>query len=468
LPPRITKQQSAPPMKNSPFIIASLLVGSVAVSSCSSNKIASSGVDDNLYFMASDVKMATEFAVANNTPQSFRNITQEPALAEENFSSRNVNPEYISRYQATENATTSDDGVVYFDELATDQNTTGNIHAYDNYSTAGNGNGNGYNGFSNVNFNFGLGYGFSPFGWGMSPYMGLNYGLGFMPGFSFGLGFGMGYPMFPGYGFGYPMYGYPMYGYGYPMHRFGYPMYSGFGYPVYSGYPGYVLPGGEYGDRRVVSGARPTRGSSIANTGVRRTDAGVMPGTARSQARNNANAVNPSARRVVASESGRASRDFSNSQNDYYNSRGRVATTRNNNSPAADRAVSTRSRTSVPSARPATTNAAGSNVRNYASPSRGNSDYNTRTSSPSYNRGTVPTYNRNASPSYNNRSTSPSYDRGSSPSYNRSTTPSRTNNTPSYSAPSRTNSGGSFSAPSRSSGGSSGGSTGGSRGGRGN
>src|SRR5690606_24257649 len=223
-------------MKKSPIIIASLLVGSVALSSCSSNKIASSGADDNLYFMASDVKMATEFAVANNNPQSFKNITQEPALAEENFSSRNVNPEYISRYQSTEDATASDDGVVYFDESATEQTTTGNIHAYDNYSVAGNGNG----GFSsNVNFNFGLGMGFSPFGWGMSPYMGFNYG--FMPRWSFGmgLGYGFGYPMFPGYGFGYPMYdyGFPMYGYGYPIYRYGYPMYAGFGRPIYSGYP---------------------------------------------------------------------------------------------------------------------------------------------------------------------------------------------------------------------------------------
>jgi hypothetical protein len=461
-------------MKKSPFIIASLLVGSVAVSSCSSNKIASSGADDNLYFMASDAKIATQYAVANNTPQSFKNISQEPTLAEENFSSRNVNPEYISRYQSTQDLSTSDDGVVYFDELASDQNTTGNIHAYDNYTTLGNGNGS--NGFSNVNFNFGLGFGYNPFAWGMSPFMG--YGMGFMPRFSLGLGLGFGYPMFPGYGFGFPSYGFgfPSYGFGYPM--YGYPMYGyGFGNPMYRygypmyGNPIYVLPGGEYGDRRIVSGARPTRGSAVTSTGIRRTEAGVMPNTARSQARSSASAANPAARRVVSSESGRvASRDFSNSQNDYYNtSRGRVATTRNTSSPAADKTVSTRSRTSTPSARPTVTTPSGNNGRNYSTPMRGgNSDYNSRTTSPSYNRSTVPTYNRNTSPSYNNRTTSPSYDRGTTPSYNRSTTPSRTNNTPSYSAPSRTNSGGSFSSPSRSSGGSSGVSTGGSRGGRGN
>ncbi|OOG73160.1 hypothetical protein B0E43_14735 [Algoriphagus sp. A40] len=417
--------------------------------------------------MASDVKLATQYAVENNNPQSFKNISEEPALAEENFSSRNVNPEYISRYQATENATTSEDGVVYFDEGAQDQNTTGNINAYDNYSAAGEQSG---SSSPNVNFNFGMGFGYSPYGWGMSPYMGMSYGMGFMPGLSIGIGFGFGYPMYPSYGYGYPMYPmYPSYGYGYPM----YPMYPGYGYPVYPGYPSYVLPGGEYGDRRVVYGARPTRGSSITNTGIRATEAGVMPSTARAQARGNTAAVNSSARRLVSSENTRgATRDFSSSQNDYYNSsRSRVATTRNTNSPATDRAVNTRSRSTIPSARPSV-NSSGDAIRNYASPSRGsNPSINNRTSSPSYNRGTVPSYNRNTTPSYNNRSTSPSYNRGTTPSYNRSVTPSRSNdNTSTFSAPSRTSTGGgsSFSTPSRSSGGSSGGSVGGSRGGRGN
>lgn len=456
---RITKQQSTSPMKNYPYITASLLVGSLVISSCSSNKMASSGADDNLYFMASDVKMATEYAVDNNTPESFKNIAEQPALIEGSFSSRNVNPEYISRYQASENATASEDGVVYFDESEGDQFTTGNINAYDNYTASNSGSGSG-NYSPNVNFNFGLGFGYNPFAWGMSPYMGMNYGMGFMPGLSIGLSYGFGYPMYPGYGWGYPMF--PSYGYRYPMYGYGYPMYHPF--PVYAGYPSYVLPGGEYGDRRIVSGARPTRGSAITNTGVRSREAGVMPSTARAQARNSANIGNASARRTVSSANNRvATRDFSNSQNDYYNSnRGRVTTNRNTNSPAADRTVSTRSRTSIPSARPAVTNRGG-DVRNYATPSRNsNPSYNTRSTSPSYNRGSAP--------AYNNRSSSPSYNRSTSPSNSntiRTVAPSRSNST--FNAPSRTNSGGgNFSAPSRSSGGSSGVSTGGSRGGRGN
>jgi hypothetical protein len=441
-------------MKNFPLITASVLVGSLVISSCSSNKMTASAPNDNLYFMASDVKMATQYAVANNNPQSFRNISEEPTLIEENFSSRNVNPEYISRYQATESATAADDGVIYFDESSDSQGTTGNINAYDNYTTYG-GSSQGFN--SPINFNFGMGFGYSPWGWGMSPYFGFNYGWGFRPGLSIGMGMGWGYPMYPGYGWGYPMY--PNYGWGYPMYPgygWGYPR-----YPVYPGYPSYVLPGGEYGDRRVVYGARPTRGAAITNTGIRGND-GVMPSTARAQARQNASAVNPAARRsasAVGTTRG-ASNDFSNSQNDYYNSsRSRVATSRSINSPAADKAVSTRSRTTIPSARPSV--APGTNTRNFNSPARTNSpSYNTRSTSPSYNRGTAPSYNRN---------TFPSNTREANPSYNRMVTPSRSNNNSTFSAPSRMSTGGSsFSTPSRSSGGSSGGSVGGSRGGRGN
>lgn len=134
-------------MKKLTLISASLLIGSLIISSCSTNKMTAKSTDDNLYFMASDVKLATQFAVDNNNPQSFKNISQAPQMAEQNFSARNVNPEYISRYQTTENSAIADDGVVYFDEGVTQQSNTGNINAYDNYSAAGQGNMNG-NGFN--------------------------------------------------------------------------------------------------------------------------------------------------------------------------------------------------------------------------------------------------------------------------------------------------------------------------------
>lgn len=469
--PRITSQQSTSIMKKLPILSASLLIGSLVITSCSSNKMAASSVDDNVYFMASDVKMATQYAVENNNPQSFKNLAAEPTLAEENFSSRNVNPEYISRYQSTTQPTDLEEAVLYFDESAPAQNTTSNINAYDNYSSFNNGTGG--NG-PTINFNMGFGFG-SPwaFGnpWGMGfydPFWNPWGPWGFRPGFSVGIGIG--------WGFGNPYWGpsFGMGGYWGPSLGWGYPVYPV--YPVYPGYPSYVLPGGEYGDRRVVYGARPTRGSSITNTGISSNQASIMPSTARAQARGNAAVGNSTARRVVASENSRvATRDFSNSQNDYYNSgRSRVTTTRNVSSAASDRAVSTRSRSSIPSARPTSTYTPGTSTRTYTTPSTRSSYSGTegRSTSPSYNRSTSPSYNNGAtSPSYN-RGTTPSYNRSTStPSYNRSVTPSRSyDSSPSYSAPSRMSTGGgsSFSAPSRSSGGSSGGSVGGSRGGRGN
>ncbi|MBC6368812.1 hypothetical protein DDT91_18635 [Algoriphagus sp. AK58] len=460
-------------MKKISIISASLLLGSLTLLSCSSNKMAMSNNDDNLYFMASDVKIATQYAVANNNPTTFENLKKDPTAVQENFSSRNVNPEYLSRYQANTNIASSEEGAVYFDDTTPTQNTGVNVNAYDNFYSN-----NGAQNFNtpNINFNFGLGFGFSPWGWGMSPWMG--FGWGYPMGFNMGLGFGWGYPMYPGWGF--PMYGWrnPMFGWGYPMYGWGMPV-----YPVYPGYPSYILPGGEYGNRRVVYGARPTRGSSFTNTGIRAGEAAVMPSTARAQARANAATANSSSpRRVISSsENSRvASRDFSNSQNDYYNSgRSRVATTtRNMNSAASDRGTVSNSRgSSYPSARPSVTSP--SNTRGYSSPSRSsypsgydrstNPSYN-RSSSPSYNRSTSPSYNRSTSPSYN-RSSSPSYNRGtSSPSYNRSVSPSRSyDNSSSFSAPSRMSSGGSsFSAPSRSMGGSSGGGVSGGSRGRGN
>ncbi|MDX5337977.1 MAG: hypothetical protein LPK25_03045 [Cyclobacteriaceae bacterium] len=438
-------------MKIIPQISLSLLLSAGILSSCSTNKMAMNGAQDNLYFMASDARIATQYAVENNTPKTFESLSQSPSQLQENFSSRNVNPEYISRYQTS--TAPEESGTVYFDEGQVNQSSA-NINAYDNYYSSANGNS---NSSPNINFNFGLGFGFSPFGWGMSPYMG--FGWGYPLGFNMSLGFGWGYPMFPSWG--YPMYGwgYPGYGWGYPMYGWGYPV-----YPVYPGYPSYILPGGEYGNRRVVYGARPTRGSSVAGVGTSARQAALTPSTTRAQNRATATGLNPSARRVVASENSRtASRDFGSSQNDYYNSgRSRVSTTRNVNSAAADRSSYTRSRSSIPSARPSSSYPS-LDSRTYSSPSRGG-----RSTYDSF-RGTSPSYNRSASPSYN-RSTSPSYNRSTAPTYNRSVAPSRSNsNSGGFSAPSRSSSGGGgMSAPSRSSGGSSGSSSGGSRGGRGN
>jgi hypothetical protein len=385
-------------MRKISLFTSSIILVALSISACSTNKLATTGDQDNLYFMASDARVATEFAVQNNNPESFESLgsLNTETYQGENFSSRNVNPEYIARYNAVEDTSAND--MVYFDE-GIETSGEGDINAYNNYRV------NNSNSSFGSGFNIGIG-------------IGLGFGYGSMWGPSFGWG---GYP-----GFGYPGFGYPGYGF-----------YPGYGYNR----PIYVLPGGEYGDRRVVRGARSTRGGGLATTtssGSR--SSAILPNTSRAQAR--IDAVNsPTNRSLVSGTTNArsASRQFGNSQNDYYtNSRSRVGTTRNVSSPAATRSA-TRTRSAMPSARPSYSGTNSRSSNSYYSPSRNSG-----------------TYNRNSSPSYN---------RSSSPSYNRSNIPSRT--TPSYGTPSRSNSPSrgstnTFSTPSRSSG-SSGISTGGSR-----
>ena len=462
-------------MKNIKLITASCILGSLALASCSTNKLATTADQDNLYFMASDTQVATEYAVQNNKPESFKGLSSvnTDTYSQENFSSRNVNPDYIAKYQAE--AQGQDEETVYFDETG-DADAVQDINVYNNYYS----NGSGFNSGFNSAFSMGMGFGFGGYGMGGFGFPGMGMGGFGFPVFGMGgfydpfFGFGSRFNMNFGFGWGSPFmgmgmgFGNPMFGFGNPM--FGFPMFGGgFGHPGF-GNPIFILPGGEYGDRNVVVGARPTRGASLAGAGYRgSTNSAAVPSTARAQARNEAMNTNGTNRRVVSSgENSRvSSRDFSNSQNDYYtNSRSRVATgtTRNVNSPAVDRGATARSRSAMPASRPSTsvgsTNSR-SSVGNINNPSRSNS-------SPSYNRSTSPSYNRSTSPSYNQNQ------RSTTPSYNRSTTPSRSNNnSPGYSAPSRSSSSPSFSSPSRSSGGSIGGSSGGgasggSRTGRGN
>lgn len=419
-------------MKNSSIKTSSFILGSLILASCSANKLATTDANDNLYFMASDAKIATEYAVQNNNPEQFQTLSStSDAVPQESFSSRNVNPDYIARYQAEENA--EQDDIVYFDE-ATGEESNPDIDAYNNYRVGNSGINSNFS--SSMAFNMGMMYGMSPWGMGgfYNPYMGMGYG--FRPGFnlSIGLGFGFGNPFY------FPMYGYrgfydpfrPMYGIGGFGYGYGYP---GYGYsPFYSGNPIYVLPGGEYGDRRVVRGARSTRGSSLAansRTG-NLSNAALQPSTARAQARrevlNNNSAT--TRRSISNSDNSRVSaRDFSSSQNDYYNSRSRISSTRNVNSAAMDRPIS-RTRSAMPSARPSI-NPSNSRSINTGRSGSVRSSYpttRTRSSSPSYNRSNVPS--RTSSPSYNRNSNTNT--RMITPS--RSSVPSSTYSTPSRSS----------------------------------
>lgn len=421
-------------MKNSSIITSSFILGSLVLVSCSTNKLATTDTSDNLYFMASDAKVATEYAVQNNNPEHFQSLssTSSEPIPQESFSSRNVNPDYIARYQAEED--TVQDDIVYFDEGAEVAENNPDINAYDNYRVSGSGNNSNFN--SSLAFNMGMMYGMGNMGmmYGMNPWgMGGFYdpfwgsGFGYRPGFSMNIGFGFGSRYYrPGFGYGgfYDPWGMPMYGWaGYP--RYGYA-------PIYVTNPIYVLPGGEYGDRRVVRGARPTRGSSLAaSRGGNMSNAALQPSTARAQARRDVLNNSSSSRRIV-SNSGNSrvsARDFSSSQNDYYNSRARQGSSRNVSSAALDRPVS-RTRSAMPSARPSVdyTNSRSINSGRGGTVRSSYPATNSRSSSPSYNRSNVPS--RTSSPSYNRSNTNT---RTVSPT--RSTAPTRS--TPSYSAPSR-------------------------------
>lgn len=415
-------------------------IGALAIlglASCSTNYSALRGETDDLYFMASDARVATEFAVQNNNSENFRQLEQINAeeYNPENFSAKNVNPEYLAKYQS--DPASADEGTVYFDDNTADPNQKGDINIYNNFR--GNASGNNYNTGWNSPWMFNSMYmgGFSPWGMGMggfSPWgmgMGGFYdpfwgpGFGFRPGLNLSLGLGFGFGHRHGWGFGNP------WRFGYGMGRFYDPFFSpyyGYGHGFYNR-PIVIIPGGSENQRQIVRGARPSR-SSLATTGRTRENVAV-PGSSRSAARREAVSRNT----ATSTPSTRANtrNDFSRSQNDFYNnanarsSAASAAPRRSVNSPAMDRTGSTTNRNA------------------YTAPTR------TRTSTPSTinpgGRSATDSRTRYAAPS---RSTSPSYNRSTSPQFNnRTTTPANNRNT--YSAPSRSSSP-SFSAPSRSSG----------------
>ena len=446
-------------MKKLAFISASALLCTSFLVSCTSNKVAVNTFDDNLYFMSADVKKATENAVANNQPTTFQNLANSTVVPQENFSSKNVNPDYLARYGQLN--TSSGQDVVYFEEnQGSATGTTPNIDVYNSFTVT-----NFNSGWGNTAFNygfspFGMGMmGFSPFGMGMfDPFWGP--GWGWRPGFNMGLSLGFGSPFYSPFNpyLGWGRFYDPFWG----SNAWGSPW--GWNRPIYTTGPIIILPGNENPGRNVVYGARPSRGASMSNGGGGIMQPGVTPNTARAQARENvANANGASPRRLDATESPRsATRDFSTSQNDYYSSgRSRVeSTTRNVNSAASDRGTAATSRNASQSARPSAMPS--STGRGYnASPSR--STYSTDP-----DRASSPSYTRSSGANTGTRSTS-SYGRSESNGYSTGSAPSRSSsNSSSFSTPSRSSSGASYSAPSRSSSGSSGSaSSGGSRG-RGN
>lgn len=388
----------------------------IALTSCSTSFNAMKGGEtDDLYFMASDARVATEFAVRNNNPENFRSlntVTQE-SFEQENFSARNVNPEFIARY--SEQSSGQGDETVYFDDAQIQENAP-NVNVYNNFYGTG-ANGMGWN-QPRMNLNLGLGFGFGGGMWG-NPWMMPGFGWGgmgmmgmgmwdpfwdpFWPGMGFGPGFGWG--MRPGFGFGWnSMWGMNA-GFGWggmwgnPWMRPGFG-WGGFGPGWGWGAPGLIVVnpgwGGSEVQRRVVRGGRPGTGSTMASD-YRRGTGATAPTTARA------------ARRDAVNSTG-SSRDFARSQNDLYSGRNRVANTAGAGNRTTSSAAATRPtrNSAVNRVNPAYNRGAGTrgSAVNPAATRGGNSGFNNRatmpsnrSASPSYNRGTT----RSSSPAFNNR-----------------------------------------------------------------
>src|SRR5690554_2719321 len=160
-------------------LISIRFLGAIAIlglASCSTNYSALKGESDDLYFMASDAKVATEFAVQNNNPETFKQLEQINAeeYDQENFSAKNVNPEYLAKYQS--DLASSDEGTTYFDDTTTESNQQGDINVYNNFR--GNASGNNYNTGWNSPWSFSPMYmgSFSP--WGMGGFYDPFWGSG--------------------------------------------------------------------------------------------------------------------------------------------------------------------------------------------------------------------------------------------------------------------------------------------------
>ncbi|WP_226388914.1 hypothetical protein [Penaeicola halotolerans] len=416
-------------------------------------------------------------AVPNNNPQNFVSYQRQEnynTLQEENFSARNVNPEYIARYQQQNqgsNDTSRDayssqsNDAYYYDETQGQQqqyNTTADgqqdINVYNNFYGYNNPTGPVFNNFNTFN-TFGRFNRFNRFGWGgfYDPWgfrpgfnTGWNVGWNSWTGFNVGFGFGTGFGSPWGWGNGFydPFWGGPIGGGFYdpfwgPTYAWGNP-YGGFwgnpwGSPFW-GRPNVIIvnPGVERPTRDIVRGSRMGR-STVPNVSTA----------------NNANVTPGRPNRVAYTNTNTDSRDFSKSQNEYYNRSRATGSVSNYNgqtrsaaamrSGAVSSPATTNSRTYSPTNSPAVRNAAparttGSRVSPAATGRRGATYIpNSRTTSPTrsaYSRPTAPTRNTYSAPrtNTNSRSTYTPPSRSNSNSRSTYTPPSRSN----YSPPART------------------------------
>jgi hypothetical protein len=399
---------------------------------------------DDMYFNKSDRKTVKVQSKALTKESKSLSNSDYNSLTEstEVYSAKNVNPEYIARYKATESnevqeqvvrngAYNSDD---YFIEdynvpdsaIGSHQNQIDyaalnkrDQMSYSNYNSANSFYGrNPYMGFSPyMSMGYGMPFGYDPFmmGYGYGPGMSMGIGYGFGSGFypsmsySISMSWGTGYNPWGGWG-AYPYSPYSMrgfydpWGWGYPSYAYrGFsPYYGAWGMGSYYGYsrPYYTANSYHYYDNGSTIKYQPrtaVRSATTPRSSQRNTE-NIRVSSADSKIRV------PNRTTSTGTSNGRVSRDYSKTQNEYYS----------------------RARTSASSQRISTSN---SSRNSYARTSGSSSSY----SSISNNR---PSRISNSSSGYNRSSSSYSNGSRSSSSYSspaRSTSGSSSFNRSNYS-----------------------------------
>jgi len=269
-------------MKTTQSLKYLLFAGIVGVWGCSSQQYSQNQEYDDLYFSSKDREQVTLTASASSTDYS--NI-ENKGVASEDYSQKNVNPEYIQQYAdqnrqnsgTTNNDSYSADDNSYYDEnYSRNNNPIGLARGYERYNNGGTT----VNVFPSIGFGGGY-YGgsafYDPF---YDPYFFNNgfydpffnrpfYGR---PGWNINISYnyGWGSP----WGWGRSAYWYdPFYN---PYRSWGYwgdPYYSGFYNRPYYGWGGgwnrnnviIVNPGNDNGSRQVRTSPRSNRGSAVVN-----------------------------------------------------------------------------------------------------------------------------------------------------------------------------------------------------------
>ena len=443
-------------MKKSAWIIAMI---ALTISACTSQKQATSYVNDDVYNSSRDEQV--KVAPAATASQGAQVITSPDKAAVKKPASSTFESDYndYSYSDRINRFSNKDTTVGYFAESNSGGYSTGSQGSDPNVNIYL-GSGGGYGGYYNPSFSYGMGWGYPYSSWGWD--------------------YGWGYPYYGGY-----------YGWGYPYYYGGYspwyyPYYNNccycYGYNEY--YQSYSTPGNYYGSRQSLY--RTDLGTGTPNS--RNT---VMPESNLSS-RNTRGSITPSPRvtpdptvrsRPANQEKYRYSRPSNDRQAGYQrNTQERSGQAQNQNSRQQPAPRYTRPENATPAQRSGDAQSYSPPVyrqpkssQEYLAP-RAQNPGSTRTagqntgsreSSGSYNTGT----RQNATPTNYNRTNSTPVRSGSSGystpvrtntnytaptrSGNTQSTsePSRSGNSRSYSPPSNSNSGGSYSTPSRSGGG---------------